>query len=104
MDSEGEDQLEGLEMDIDGHTFGWDNESPPRQYEVKAFRADWRPVTNGEYEAFWRASGCPKNGVPASWVEEDGEVKVCILLLSFLKSWLLIGFVNRFGRFMDLCP
>jgi len=80
QDSEGDDRLPGVETDVEGYIFGWDNESPPRQYEVKAFRAEWRPVSNAEYEAFWTESGRPRAGMPASWEEQDGEVKVCCML------------------------
>ncbi|KAF8895713.1 C-type lectin protein [Gymnopilus junonius] len=64
-DSEGEDKLAHLAADVQGRTFGWDNESPRRVVSVGAFRAEWRPVTNGLVE------------LPKSWVlEEDGSVKV----------------------------
>ncbi|KAL1710676.1 C-type lectin protein [Schizophyllum commune] len=63
------------EDEIVNHEFGWDNESPARAVEVGAFRAEWRPVTNGEFEAYWRRSE-GKVPMPKSWVEEDGEVKV----------------------------
>lgn len=75
QDSEGDDKLPELMNDVDGVTFGWDNESPPRQIKVDAFRVDWRPVTNGEFEAFWRANQ-GSVGLPGSWVEEDGKMKV----------------------------
>lgn len=76
VDSEGDDFLEGVAEDVDGHIFGWDNENPERKYEVAAFRADWRPVSNLEYEAFWRENGTIEADLPGSWVEEDGEIKV----------------------------
>ncbi|KAL1750928.1 C-type lectin protein [Schizophyllum commune] len=63
------------EYDIANHEFGWDNESPARAVQVGAFRAEWRPVTNGEFEVYWRKS-VGKVPMPKSWVEEDGEVKV----------------------------
>ncbi|KAF8221072.1 hypothetical protein L208DRAFT_1415679 [Tricholoma matsutake] len=75
-DCEGEDKLEGIAEDIDGHIFGWDNESPERKVDVGVFRVDWRPVSNCEFETFWRAEGAGKLGMPGSWVEEDGEIKV----------------------------
>ncbi|TFK44450.1 C-type lectin protein [Crucibulum laeve] len=75
-DSEALDQLPEFALDVEGRTFGWDNESPARTTEVKAFKADWRPVTNGEFMSFWRGAskGCVE--MPKSWVMEDGEVKV----------------------------
>ncbi|KAL1696034.1 C-type lectin protein [Schizophyllum commune] len=76
LKSEGEDCEEHhTEDDIIHHEFGWDNESPARAVEVGAFRAEWRPVTNGEFEVYWRA-GEGKVPMPKSWVEEDDEVKV----------------------------
>ncbi|GLB42137.1 putative sulfatase-modifying factor enzyme 1 [Lyophyllum shimeji] len=75
-DSEGDDGLEGIAEDMDGHVFGWDNENPTRTYEVATFRAEWRPVSNREYETFWRKDGACKARFPASWVEQDGEIKI----------------------------
>ncbi|KAJ7690691.1 C-type lectin protein [Mycena rosella] len=72
-DSEADDFLPGIESEAEGRRYGWDNESPARQVEVGKFRAAWRPVTNKEFLAFWRAC---KTELPKSWVEEDGEVKV----------------------------
>ncbi|KAG6919836.1 hypothetical protein DXG01_000341 [Tephrocybe rancida] len=75
-DSEGDDALEGVAEDVDNHVFGWDNESPERKFEVSAFRVDWRPVSNCEYEAFWREKGADTSRLPGSWVYEDGVIKV----------------------------
>ncbi|KAJ6603139.1 C-type lectin protein [Mycena sp. CBHHK59/15] len=72
-DSEAEDFLQGNELQAEGHQYGWDNESPPRQVEVGKFKAAWRPVTNREFFTFWEAG---KAELPKSWVEEDGEIKV----------------------------
>jgi len=83
QDSEGDDKLEGVAEDVGGHVFGWDNESPERKFDVGALRVDWRPVSNGEFETFWRAAGGEKLGMPGSWVEEDGEIKVSTLSPSF---------------------
>ncbi|KAG5652789.1 hypothetical protein H0H81_003619 [Sphagnurus paluster] len=76
QDSEGDDDLPNLSEDVDGHIFGWDNESPERKYEVAAFRVDWRPVSNREFETFWRENGADTSRMPGSWTEEDGEIKV----------------------------
>lgn len=75
-DSEGDDRSEAVEMAVDGHVFGWDNENPERRYEVAAFRVEWRPVSNLEYHTFWSANGSPQSGLPVSWVEESGEILV----------------------------
>ncbi|EGO00865.1 hypothetical protein SERLA73DRAFT_105312 [Serpula lacrymans var. lacrymans S7.3] len=73
-DSEGDDLMSGISESVDGHEFGWDNESPARAIEVKQFKIDWRPVTNGEFHDFWKISGLVK--MPASWVQEDENIKV----------------------------
>ncbi|KAG7090977.1 hypothetical protein E1B28_010044 [Marasmius oreades] len=84
-DSEGDDPNSKVVHD---HEYGWDNESPPRTVHVNAFRAEWRPVTNGEFEAFWRKGGIP---LPKSWVEEAGEIKVRTLYgpvpISVAQHW-----------------
>lgn len=83
-DCEGDDFQEDIAENVDGHVFGWDNESPERRYEVKAFRADWRPVSNGDYKAFWQNNGGSPSGMPGSWVEEDGDIKVLFLSICFV--------------------
>lgn len=72
-DSEADDATLTAPDDVATHEFGWDNESPARAVPVGAFRAEWRPVTNAEFEVFWRAG---KVKMPTSWIEHDGEVKV----------------------------
>jgi L-histidine Nalpha-methyltransferase / hercynylcysteine S-oxide synthase len=91
MDCEGEDKLEGIAEDVDGHVFGWDNESPERKVDVGAFRMDWRPVSNGDFEKWWRASG-EKLGMPGSWVQEDREIKV--ILPIFARVLLLTSMLG----------
>lgn len=76
-DSETDDRDSDVEPE---HEFGWDNESPARSVFVGQVRAEWRPVTNGEFLAFWK--DC-KNGVeiPCSWIrEESGDIMVCLCL------------------------
>lgn len=98
-DSEGDDKLPHLEADVKGRTFGWDNESPCRVVHVGAFRAEWRPVTNGEFETFWREARKDQVQLPKSWVmnEEDGSVKVftslslSLLLLAYTLSFAVVG-------------
>lgn len=77
VDSEADD-FNAQEMhNVYDHEYGWDNESPARVVHVGKFKAEWRPVSNGEFEAYWKASG-GKVPMPRSWVQtEDGEVKVC---------------------------
>ena len=80
-DQEPDDLLPTLEHDVGVHEFGWDNESPARAVQIGAFRVAWRPVTNGEFLAFWRGAGKSKVDMPASWVldvtngEEDPRVR-----------------------------
>ena len=45
--------------------FGWDNERPPREVAVSAFKAQARPITNGEYAEYLIQSG--SESFPASW-------------------------------------
>ncbi|KAL0956005.1 hypothetical protein HGRIS_002180 [Hohenbuehelia grisea] len=87
-DSEGDDIAMSTRVeDVVDHMYGWDNESPMRTTQVSAFRAEWRPVSNKEFETFWRASD--KIEMPKSWVNEDGEIKVRSLL-SLIKGLCLI--------------
>lgn len=78
QDSEADDTHPDLIENVDGHTFGWDNESPPRRIHVGKFRADWRPISNGDFERFYNGEGRGKVSVPKSWVEENGEFKVSV--------------------------
>ncbi|KDQ55037.1 hypothetical protein JAAARDRAFT_37574 [Jaapia argillacea MUCL 33604] len=71
------DDLEPAFIDkIDGHEFGWDNESPARQFPVGKFKIDWRPVTNKEFYAFWKGAKSSGVHMPASWIAEAGSIKV----------------------------
>lgn len=74
QDSEADDFKPEFEHQVEGHAFGWDNESPPRCVEVPKFKAEWRPVSNGEFYKYWREHG--EVEMPKSWVHEDEEVKV----------------------------
>lgn len=74
-DAETDDLARECEHDVAAHALGWDNESPQRAVAVGRFTAEWRPVSNGEFLRFWRAQAGAV-AMPASWVEEDGEVKV----------------------------
>ena len=64
-----------MTYDVARHTFGWDSESPTRQVEVGPVRMEWRPVTNGEYLAFWMGVvGWERVALPLSWTDEGTEV------------------------------
>lgn len=93
QDSEADDERPEFVEDVQGHNFGWDNESPERHVTVDAFKAEWRPVSNHEFQQFWLGEG-KRLGVqmPKSWViAEDEDIKVCVLFLFFLfyfQNWL----------------
>ncbi|KIY66916.1 hypothetical protein CYLTODRAFT_454937 [Cylindrobasidium torrendii FP15055 ss-10] len=73
-DSEADDFSPEFEYQVHAHEFGWDNESPARTVSVGAFRASWRPVSNGEFLAFLEGPGKGKVQVPRTW-ESEREVK-----------------------------
>lgn len=89
-DCEGDDLKPEVTHDMDGHEFGWDNESPMRQVEVGRVRMEWRPVTNAEYFAFWKASGETQVDLPPSWVLNEGGIEV-----RFLSPRPLVAQVKR---------
>jgi formylglycine-generating enzyme required for sulfatase activity len=72
-DIEAEDADPAKRCDLADHIFGWDNESPSRQAEVKAFRIEWRPVTNGDFYEFYKGAGQGRVKFPASWEDCKGE-------------------------------
>lgn len=83
-DCEADDQNPRLAEDVQGHTFGWDNESPERHVTVSVFKAEWRPISNHEFYQFWMGEG-KHLGVqmPKSWViSEDEVIKVFLFFVS----------------------
>ncbi|KAL1303525.1 hypothetical protein AAFC00_006900 [Neodothiora populina] len=48
------------------HYLGWDNEKPKRIVHVPSFKAQARPITNGEYAHYLRENEIEQ--VPASWM------------------------------------
>lgn len=106
----GHDDVEADDADpekallVDGHEFGWDNESPKRDVYVDEFRIEWRPVTNGQFFEFINGEGKGKVNLPASWVEHNGER--CVSNLNSVCYYLhrLISFPNsRSVLCMVLC-
>lgn len=80
-DSEADD----LASEVAGHEFGWDNEHPKREVHVDKFRIDWRPVTNAQFHEFYVGAGKGKASFPSSWVEVNGEIQVCFVLVFFIS-------------------
>jgi len=76
-DDEAKDEVEPFKEDVDGHGFGWDNEHPKRTVAIEEFKISWRPVTNGEFYRFYALEGGKdKVDLPASWVQDGGDIKV----------------------------
>jgi formylglycine-generating enzyme required for sulfatase activity len=88
-DIEAEDEDPEKKLQVDGHAFGWDNESPKREVHVEEFRIEWRPVTNGQFYDFWRGEGKGKVKLPKSWIEVDGEVRVRLHPGALIQGWKL---------------
>ena len=91
-DTESDDLLPETAARIEGHNFGWDNESPRREVYVHPFKAEWRPITNGEFLAFY-LSQSGKIPMPPSWVQDTdtNEIKVRTLYgpveMEYAKHW-----------------
>jgi L-histidine Nalpha-methyltransferase / hercynylcysteine S-oxide synthase len=77
------DDFGSLAQEVNAHVFGWDNENPTRAVAVGAFRAEWRPISNQEYLRFWDAGG-RNTAMPASWLEDGGEIMVIIYFACLL--------------------
>lgn len=73
-DCEGDDLSPGVTEVVDGHAFGWDNESPARVVEVKAVKMEWRPVSNAEFLQFYKDNNQVE--MPASWVDGEEGIQV----------------------------
>ncbi|EIW74660.1 DUF323 domain-containing protein [Coniophora puteana RWD-64-598 SS2] len=102
-DIESEDKHPEKATDVKGHEFGWDNESPQRSEEVKEFRISWRPVTNGEFYAFYTSDGKSDVTLPASWVEIDGEIQVRTLYgpvpIKVALDWPLLTCYDNLSKY-----
>jgi formylglycine-generating enzyme required for sulfatase activity len=66
---------------LDGVEFGWDNESPRRTVKVGEFRAEWRPITNGEYLAFRDSQSEGQVPFPCSWVKNKNTETIQVRTL-----------------------
>lgn len=87
-DCELDDYLADKNADTESHNFGWDNESPCRQVEVRRFRVDFRPINIKEFYEFWMDGTDERvsSSLPANWVEDGSEVKVCAVRSSPLRK------------------
>lgn len=98
-----DDEEEDESTDVQGHQFGWDNEHPKREIQVRKFKIEWRPITNGEfYEFFFPAANRGRRGdvqFPASWVEIDGDILVSRRFNSHGKKVAQIKSIINHTRF-----
>lgn len=80
-DCELDDHAADEVLDVKSHNFGWDNENPCRQVEVAKFKVDFRPITVKEFYEFWVGATDERvsANLPANWVEDAGEIKVCLV-------------------------
>jgi L-histidine Nalpha-methyltransferase / hercynylcysteine S-oxide synthase len=101
-DAESDDEVEEFKLDARDHEYGWDNEHPKRQVEVGEFRISWRPVTNGQFYDVFK-SNRDKFNMPASWVEENGEVMVRTLYgpvpLVIAENWPIFASYNDLSTY-----
>ncbi|TFK24369.1 DUF323 domain-containing protein [Coprinopsis marcescibilis] len=102
-DDEEEDSSDTDPAHIAQHEFGWDNEHPKRELVVKEFAIEWRPVSNGEFYAFYSGEGKGKIELPASWVAEDGVMKVRTLYgpvdMEIAYNWPVITSYNDLSTY-----
>ncbi|CAG8451069.1 12395_t:CDS:2 [Ambispora gerdemannii] len=49
--------------------FGWDNERPPREFNVASYKIQSRPITNKEYLDFLKATDAKADEYPSSWIQ-----------------------------------
>ncbi|KIM54605.1 hypothetical protein SCLCIDRAFT_60276, partial [Scleroderma citrinum Foug A] len=116
LESEDSDPVKSLE--VNGHVFGWDNESPKREVAVDAFRIEWRLVTNGEFFEFYKRTTEATDSLsvndnarleskldfPASWAEtESGEIQVRTLYgpvpLKIAWNWPVITTYDNLSEY-----
>jgi len=110
-DFEAEDAVQdnGEDMDaniakIKEHEYGWDNEHPKREVEVGQFKISWRPVTNGEFYAFWKGEGREMVKIPDSWVEVKGVTKVRTLYgpvdMDIAQHWPVLTSYDELSKYV----
>lgn len=100
-DCEGNDFDEGVCDQVEGHEFGWDNESPSRQVQVGKFRVEWKPISNVEFYAWW--VNRKEIGIPPSWVEGEEGIQVRTLYgpvpLSVAKHWPILSSYDMLSEY-----
>jgi len=110
-DFEAEDAIQdnGEDMEtntakVKEHEFGWDNEHPKREVEVGQFKISWRPVTNGEFYAFWKGEGREMVKIPDSWVEVKGVTKVRTLYgpvdMDIAQHWPVLTSYDELSKYV----
>ncbi|KAI6132419.1 hypothetical protein EDD16DRAFT_406554 [Pisolithus croceorrhizus] len=73
-DCESEDFSPDVARIVYGHAFRWVNENLTCFEEVKQVKIERKPVTNAGFLAFCK--GNKQVGLPVSWMEDTGEIKV----------------------------
>jgi len=56
------------------HEFGWDQESPSHTVEVKPFKVNALPITNGEYAKYLESTNTEQ--IPASWIKHNDKTMI----------------------------
>ncbi|KAJ7464785.1 hypothetical protein B0H11DRAFT_2051390 [Mycena galericulata] len=101
-DNEAEDEVPGIDTDVVGHEFGWDNEHPKREVHVDEFRIEWRPVTNGQFFKYYTSQDGGV-AIPASWVEIDGEMHVRTLYgplpMKIAQNWPVLTSYSNLSKY-----
>ncbi|KAF7348233.1 DUF323 domain-containing protein [Mycena sanguinolenta] len=102
-DNEAED--DAFASDVDGHAFGWDNESPKREVHVDQFRIEWRPVTNGQFFKYYLSQDGTV-AMPASWVEVEGEMHVRTLYgpvpMKVAQNWPVLTSHSSLSKYVEV--
>jgi formylglycine-generating enzyme required for sulfatase activity len=100
-DKESEDKLHLEPSSWSGHEFGWDNENPQTAVDVKAFKVDSLPVTNGEYWKYMQQNDIKK--IPGSWYTTDGVPDVKTLYgpvpMAIAQHWPLMASGKELASF-----
>lgn len=93
-----EDEDEQASADWKSHEFGWDAENPTSKVDVKSFKVDALPITNGAYLEYMKANNVET--VPGSW-RDLNTVRTFYgpLDMSIAKDWPLMASKNEIEAF-----